>query len=52
MQLEMSFKTITIGLNRYLSTTNDWMLQLVLFDDAGNNARSVSEQINKFTARN
>ena len=35
MQLEMSFKTTTIGLHKYLSTTNDWMLQLVLCYDAG-----------------
>ena len=35
MQLELSFKTTTVGLHKYYSTTNDWMLQLVLFYDAG-----------------
>ena len=35
MQLKISFKTTTVGLRKYLSTTNHWMLQLVLFYDAG-----------------
>ena len=49
MQLEMSFKTITIGLfNEYLSTTNDQMLQLALIYDAGNRGHSISKQGNKF----
>ena len=30
MRLEMNFKTTTIGLQKYLPVTNDWMLQLVL----------------------
>ena len=29
IQLELSYKTSVIGLNQYLDTTNDWMLQLV-----------------------
>ena len=49
MQLEMSFKTITIGfLNKYLSTTNGCMLQLALTNDAGNKAHSNLKQSNKF----
>ena len=32
MQLKMNFKTTTIGIHKYFSTTNDWMLQLVLFN--------------------
>ena len=35
MQLEMNFRTITIELHKYLSTTNDWMLWLVLSYDTG-----------------
>ena len=31
-----------------MSTTNDWMLQLVLFYDAGKKANSISKQSNKF----
>ena len=46
MQLEMDFKTTTIGLPKYLSTTNNWMLQL--FYDAGKKAHSISKQSNKF----
>ena len=34
MQLKMKFKTTTIGPHKYLSTTNDWMLHVVLFYDA------------------
>ena len=44
----MNLKTITIRLRKYLSTTNDWMLQLVLFHDAGKKALSISKQGNKF----
>ena len=35
MQIEMNFKSATIGLHKYLSTTNDWMLRLVLLYDVG-----------------
>ena len=48
MQLEMNFKTTTVGLHKSLSTTNHWMLQLVLFYDAGKKAHSISKQSNKF----
>ena len=33
IQLELSYKTSTIGLHKYLTTTTDWMLQLVLAHD-------------------
>ena len=33
MQLESSYKMSTIGQRKYISTTTDWMLQLVLTDD-------------------
>ena len=48
MRLEMNFKNTTIELDKYLSTTNDWMLQLVLFYNAGKKAHSISKQSNKF----
>ena len=35
MQLEMNFETTLIVLHQYLSKSNDWMLQLVLFYNAG-----------------
>ena len=44
----MNFKTTAIGLDKYLSTTNDWMLQLVLFYSAGKKGHSISKQSNKF----
>ena len=34
MQLEMNFETTLIVLHQYLSKSNDWMLQLVLFYNA------------------
>ena len=48
MQLKMKFKTTTIGPHKYLSTTNDWMLHVVLFYDAEKKAHSISKQSNKF----
>ena len=33
MQLELRYKTSTIGEHKYLTTTTDWMLQLVLPHD-------------------
>ncbi len=29
IQLELAYKTTTIGLKKYLDTTTDWILQLV-----------------------
>ena len=48
MQLEMIFKSTTVGYHKYLSITNDWMLQQVLSYDAGKKARAISKQRNKF----
>ena len=44
----MNFRTTAIGLHKYLSTRNDWMLQLVLFYNGGKKAHSISKQSNKF----
>ena len=44
MQLEINFRTTTISFHKYLSITNDWMLQPVLFYNAGKNAHSISKQ--------
>ena len=35
MLLKINFKTTAIEFHIYLSTTSDWMLQLVLFYNAG-----------------
>ena len=48
MQLEMNFKTTAIRLHKYLPTTNNWMIQLVLFYDAGKKAHSISKHSSKF----
>ena len=37
------------GLHKYLSTTNDWMLQLVFFYNAGKKAHSILKHTTKFT---
>ena len=48
IQLELSYKTSTIGQHRYLTTTADWMLQLVLTHDKTKKAYSISTQSYKF----
>lgn len=48
IQIKMTFKITTIGLHKYLSTTNDWMLQLVLRHEARKKAQSISKQSNQF----
>ena len=48
MQLESSNKMSTIGQRKYISTTTDWMLQLVLTDDKRKKAYSISKQSYKF----
>ena len=48
MQLEVIFKSTTVGYHKYLSITKDWMLQQVLSYDAGKKARAISKQRNKF----
>lgn len=48
IKMEMNFKITTTWLHKYLWTTNDWMLQLVIQHDARKKAHSISQQINKF----
>ena len=47
-QLELSYKTSTIAQHKYLTTTTDWMLHLVLANDKTKKAHSVSKQSYKF----
>ena len=49
MQLEINFKSTTIGLHKYLATTDDWMLQLVLSYETKKKAHSISKQSEKFS---
>ena len=44
IQLELSYKASTVGQHKYLTTTTDWMLQLVLVHDKTKNAHSISKQ--------
>ena len=48
MQLELSYKTSTIGQQKYLTTITDWMLQLVLGHGKTKKAHSISKQSYKF----
>ena len=47
IQLELSYKTSTIGQHKYLATA-DWMLQLILAHDKTKKAHSISKQSFKF----
>ena len=49
IQLELSYKTSTIGQHKYLTTTADWMLQLILAHDKTKKAHSISKQSYKIT---
>ena len=48
MQLELSYKTSTIGQHKYLTTNTDWMLQLVLEYGKTKKPHSISKQSYKF----
>ena len=48
MQLELSYKTSTIGQHKYITTTTDWMLQLFVAHDKTKKAHSISKQSYKF----
>ena len=48
IQLELSYKTSTIGQHKYLTTTTDWMLQLFVAHGKTRKAHSISKQSYKF----
>ena len=48
IQLELSYKTPTIGQHEYLTTTADWMIQLVLAHDKTKKLDSINKQSYKF----
>ena len=48
IQLELSVKTATIGLQRYIETTKDWMLQLVNTNEETKRMHSVKKESSKF----
>ena len=48
IQLELSYKTWTIGQNKYLTTLTDWMQQLVVAHNKTQKVHSISKQSHKF----
>ena len=49
IQLELSYRTSTIGLVQYLDNTNDWMLQLVNLHENEKKLHSVTKESKKFS---
>ena len=48
IQLELSLKTATIGLQRYLETTKDWMLRLVNTHEEAKRMHLIKKESSKF----
>ena len=48
VQLELSLKTSIIGMNTYLSNTNDWMLKFVKKHDENKHMYSITSDANKY----
>lgn len=48
IQLQLSYKTTTIGMNHYLEFTNDWMMQLVRRHEHNKKLHSISKEALKF----
>ena len=49
IQLELSYKTSTIGLCKYLESTQDWMLKLVNLHEQNKKLHSVTKETHKFS---
>ena len=49
IQLELSYKTSTIGLFQYLSNTHDWMQQLVNLHESTKKLHSVKKESDNFS---
>ena len=48
IQVELSLKAATIGLQKYLETTNDWMLQLINIHEETKGIHSIKKESNMF----
>ena len=48
IQLELSYKTSTIGQHKFLTTITDWMLQLVFTHYKTKKAHAISKKSYKF----
>ena len=49
IQIELSYKTSTIGLSNYLDNTEDWMLQLVNRHENSKKLHSVTKESDKYS---
>ena len=49
IQLELSYKTSTIGLCKYLENTQDWMLKLVNLHEQNKKLHSITKESHKFS---
>ena len=49
IQLELSYNTSTIGLCKYLESTQDWMLKLVNLHEENKKLHSVTKESHKFS---
>ena len=49
IQLDLSYKTSTIGLCKYLESTQDWMSKLVNLHDQNKKLHSVTKESHKFS---
>ena len=48
IQIELSYKTTTIGMSTYLNTSKDWMLALVLQHEREKKLHSITKESQKF----
>ena len=49
IQLELTYKTTTTGLHKYLQTTKDWMMELFGKHENSKKLSSIAEEIGKYT---
>ena len=48
IQTELTYKTITIGLQKYLQTTKDWMMELVKKHENSKKLYSIAKESRKY----
>ena len=48
MELETSYKTTTIGMQKYLTVSNDWMIQLVRQHEKNKKFHSIVKEARRF----
>ena len=51
LQVELAYRTATIGMNRYLECTDDWMMQAVLRHETSKSSHSIVKEARKFETR-